>query len=1101
MKKKITITILAMMSLCTHVMAQSASQNQLVSIPPTPEASSLFKFVETPVAEFNGIPNINIPIYNISLKSINFPISIKYHSAGNKLEEQSGNLGLGWAIEAGGTVSSTVFGDPDFILPYPIYPQDRPLGPVRVSDTGNDDYVLLMSLVGKPTVTNSGSSSVQAYDTKPDLFYYSMFDRSGKFFFTNDGKAHTIPASKLSIERVGGYTIIDEQGIKYVFGMIEQTTTSSATFGPTGWGGLGSNVTHYNYHLTQISTPANDTLTFSYRSDSYSYHNTPSYTRYRTLPGQPNCVGADIETRVETTTSVIGKFLTEITSNRGHHVQFIYDTQQRLDMPGTYALKQVVIYEGDNSRSVVLEHEYLGINAQGEPNQPLPSSVKLKLKHLTDAKGGNYHFDYYDEYGSYPTRDSQAMDHWGYYNGTGGIFPADPRFGYPSGANKEPDFMSTVKGVLKRVTYPTKGYTDFEYELHQYPDTVNSFQSVMNGAAIYYEDYSPSPLTRTVNFTIPATVDPNSIQVTYECTDGSYNPQFSIQLYNNDYSVNKWFTGVRSLAEFIYLLPGQYTISLYQNGIFENGYFRILWNETVEGPPVVSNIFAGGLRIKTIKDFDGIGTLAQKTIRYTYNQTVDPSRSSGQLFSKPSYSYIYSKRNFEISTIDIRQLNETSCNYYAQTSRSNLPLSGLQNGNVVYTEVQKYTETNNELNEGYVQNKYSFANKTKQYGVYPFTTETSYEWMSGHLLKSEVYGKEGNSYVLKKRISNVYNYNFTPGDFILPTQPNETHAMGLNILVERPEYRIGSLEEAIYPAQFLIEYYKLVSSWVYLSSSTEELFEGNGVLTSTISNRYLNPLHAQISEVTRQHSDGKDEVSYFTYPLDYVSGIDWLDDLKTAHVINIPIEQVVTKVDGTAVSILSGEIKQYKTGGKAQLDNIYTLEYEEPKLLSAYKFSHLPIGQMPTYASMGTFVKDMTYVPKFEAIRYDEYTNVEEYALLHGAKKSYLWSYNGLYPIAEILDIDYQHVLDVLGGYTAVKRFRNTEPDKASVDAFLAPLRLAYPNAHISSYSYKPLVGMTSHTDAKGMTTYYEYDDFNRLNVVKDHNGHLLKRYDYHYKP
>jgi hypothetical protein len=33
-----------------------------------------------------------------------------------------------------------------------------------------------------------------------------------------------------------------------------------------------------------------------------------------------------------------------------------------------------------------------------------------------------------------------------------------------------------------------------------------------------------------------------------------------------------------------------------------------------------------------------------------------------------------------------------------------------------------------------------------------------------------------------------------------------------------------------------------------------------------------------------------------------------------------------------------------------------------------------------------------------------------------------------------------------------------------------------------------------------GRTTFYEYDSFNRLYLVKDHDGNILKQYTYHYK-
>lgn len=58
-----------------------------------------------------------------------------------------------------------------------------------------------------------------------------------------------------------------------------------------------------------------------------------------------------------------------------------------------------------------------------------------------------------------------------------------------------------------------------------------------------------------------------------------------------------------------------------------------------------------------------------------------------------------------------------------------------------------------------------------------------------------------------------------------------------------------------------------------------------------------------------------------------------------------------------------------------------------------------------------------------------------------------------------------------------------------------------YPeSAFLATYTYKPLVGMTSSTDAKGEATFYEYDSFQRLKTVKNSEGNILKNYNYHYK-
>ena len=58
-----------------------------------------------------------------------------------------------------------------------------------------------------------------------------------------------------------------------------------------------------------------------------------------------------------------------------------------------------------------------------------------------------------------------------------------------------------------------------------------------------------------------------------------------------------------------------------------------------------------------------------------------------------------------------------------------------------------------------------------------------------------------------------------------------------------------------------------------------------------------------------------------------------------------------------------------------------------------------------------------------------------------------------------------------------------------------------YPlGSQMSTYTYSPLVGMTSKTDSKGMTEFYEYDSFQRLRFIKDSEGNIIKAFDYHYK-
>jgi hypothetical protein len=60
-------------------------------------------------------------------------------------------------------------------------------------------------------------------------------------------------------------------------------------------------------------------------------------------------------------------------------------------------------------------------------------------------------------------------------------------------------------------------------------------------------------------------------------------------------------------------------------------------------------------------------------------------------------------------------------------------------------------------------------------------------------------------------------------------------------------------------------------------------------------------------------------------------------------------------------------------------------------------------------------------------------------------------------------------------------------------------IRIQPKDAQMTTYTYDPLIGMSSTTDAAGRTKYYEYDSFQRLQYVKDQNRKILNAYCYNY--
>ena len=61
-------------------------------------------------------------------------------------------------------------------------------------------------------------------------------------------------------------------------------------------------------------------------------------------------------------------------------------------------------------------------------------------------------------------------------------------------------------------------------------------------------------------------------------------------------------------------------------------------------------------------------------------------------------------------------------------------------------------------------------------------------------------------------------------------------------------------------------------------------------------------------------------------------------------------------------------------------------------------------------------------------------------------------------------------------------------------------LRLYPATAQMTTYTYQPLVGMTTQCDVDNRVSYYYYDALGRLRYLKDQNGNIIKTYQYHYQ-
>ena len=82
--------------------------SQEISIPVSPNISSLGEYGNFPIGYHTGTPVIEFPFYEINLDGLIIPIKLKYNSSGIRVDQSAGWVGLGWALETGGHITKEV---------------------------------------------------------------------------------------------------------------------------------------------------------------------------------------------------------------------------------------------------------------------------------------------------------------------------------------------------------------------------------------------------------------------------------------------------------------------------------------------------------------------------------------------------------------------------------------------------------------------------------------------------------------------------------------------------------------------------------------------------------------------------------------------------------------------------------------------------------------------------------------------------------------------------------------------------------------------------------------------------------------------------------
>ncbi|MEG0915640.1 MAG: RHS repeat domain-containing protein [Myroides sp.] len=167
---------------------------------------------------------------------------------------------------------------------------------------------------------------------------------------------------------------------------------------------------------------------------------------------------------------------------------------------------------------------------------------------------------------------------------------------------------------------------------------------------------------------------------------------------------------------------------------------------------------------------------------------------------------------------------------------------------------------------------------------------------------------------------------------------------------------------------------------------------------------------------------------------------------------------------------------------------------------------------LKTYGSLADLLKTEFKIPEMSS--YEKVGN-ENTKYINGLLRGYtqpdgtpvtlVYGYLDTQIIAKMVNVDaniyydsssYQTIRSNLEVYSTQWHANYSE---ANLKTALNSLRTAFPNAMVTTYTYKPMIGVSSITDENGKTTTYEYDTFNRLTTIKDYLGNILNEYQYNF--
>jgi len=1050
-------------------------------VPPPPTEVGLGKYGSIPVSKYTGVPDISIPIYELREGSLTLPITLSYHASGIRVDEMAGWVGLGWSLNAGGIITRTVVGMPD----------EQPNGYFEsVLSLPNPNQNLDNFLNFNPTFNNLYKACTSKIDYEPDVYSFNFMGFSGKMYIDASFQCHITPHSDISISYDSAnkkFIAKDYKGIVYEFNYTSASRYHQSSSVDGGSFSYGNDIAYTStWYISRVYNPnTGDEITFHYKTviENYDVHLTTEY-------GEVLCQWSTTDSRrykVFSQNEVYSnsQFLDSIEGS-DLFVKFKSSTL-REDTKGLSGCKlDSIIIVNPNSHDIIHVFNYGYFSAgDGYYDKRLKlNSVEKKSSYL-GLNGGSYIFDYYN---GLPPRNSKQKDYWGYFNGEAmndskinGDIPTLIHHGTVySGGILAPNAYAMKAGTLSKITYPTGGYTLFEYEPNYYSALyAQEMLAELNDSLI-------SDLSRILPFNFSTTNEEyfefslfKDMPVTFNITKN--NNELSAYV-TDQYNSTPFEVCMSTSSEVKEMVRGNYrlhfeprtTLPTIDNPFTAEGSIEYL---ILGKTPSIIQEMCGGLRIKKITNYESTNK-ESTSVRYNYTLEDKPTWSSGvRISSIPIFDYI----RFRPSPTECGFYHQDVIYFRTNVNQANAILT--KGSPVGYREVTEIYE-----DSSYTRSKYSMTHdeyfsiiKTRgtlttqcaiEYPPKPFfnTPIDEKENLRGLLLSETYYNKNG----MADR-STTYNYS--------PTNLRRIPGIRVGFEATTPS-EIQGLDSS----KHKIGYTTFVKSLydTYLTSKEEITHDRLGVEIKK-NTAYKYNSNKQVVDVTEKFKDkplvttneqgktpaidcDKTICTTYSYAGDNFynenAGITFDNNVHQEmlyrNMVSIPILSK-TFING---NLVSGKASKYK--------------FFQDKILPA------------EYYELNT---DKQLFEKKKELNYNASGRVVEVKTSTGLVSSYYWSnLYKQYPVAKFDNIGYYSLTDEVKSKLDNMCF-SVYMLKQNHDSIRLSLN---PAALITTYSYTPGCGLTSQTDPNGLSTYYLYDGLERLIEIRDDDFNLMKKYDYH---